>query len=412
MATRKKLLMIGNGMAGVRTLEECLKLDATQYDITVFGAEPYGNYNRIMLSPVLANELAVEDIITHPPQWYADNGIELLLGKRVVNIDRNRRCVMDESGVEYEYDRLLITTGSKPFILPIEGNELDGVVAYRDIDDVNQMLCASKAYKKAVVIGGGLLGLEAANGLKKQGMAVTVVHLASHLLNRQLDPHAATLLQTYLKAQGIEFKMNAQTDKLTGQSRVQRIHFTDGTSLEADLVVMSAGIVPRIELAKNSGLPCERGILVNDAMQTDDPHIYAVGECAQHNGITYGLVAPLYEQATVCAHHLAGIGDAQYNGTVLSTKLKVTGVNVFSAGDFMGGEGTQPLIYSDPETAIYKKLVVKGDYLVGAVMYGATQDGAWYFDLIQSQRNIASIRNELIFGPSFCETEEAVRDVA
>lgn len=412
MKSRKKLLMVGNGMAGVRTLEELLKIAPEQYDITVFGSENYGNYNRIMLSPVLANELAVEDIITHTPQWYADNNITLYRGKTVAQIDRNRSAVVLDDGTEYSYDRLLIATGSKPFILPVPGKDLEGVVAYRDIDDVQAMLAAAKQHKKAIVIGGGLLGLEAANGLNKQGMDVTVVHLAPYLLERQLDPKAAGLLQGFLEQQGIAFKLEAMTEGLSGDHRVEKIHFKDGTELAADLVVMAAGIIPRSDLAKDSGLPCERGILVSDCMQSYDPKIYAVGECAQHRGIAYGLVAPLFDQAKVCANHLAEMGIAQYAGTVLSTKLKVTGVNLFSAGDFMGDEDTQEIIYFDAPQSVYKKLLLKDDVLVGAVMYGETQDGAWYFDLIQSGQSIAEFRNNLIFGRGFCIDADSLAEAA
>ena len=402
MHKRKKLLMVGNGMAGVRTLEELLKIAPDQYDISVFGSENHGNYNRIMLSPVLANELTVDDIITHTPQWYADNNITLYRGKTVTKIDRNRSTVILDDGAEYNYDRLLIATGSRPFILPVPGKELEGVVAYRDIDDVQVMLAAAKQHKKAIVIGGGLLGLEAANGLNKQGMDVTVVHLADYILERQLDPKAAGLLQSFLEQQGISFKLQAMTEKLSGEERVEKIHFKDNTELNADLVVMAAGIIPRAELAKDSGLPCERGILVDDCMQTYDPKIYAVGECGQHRGVAYGLVAPLFDQAKVCANHLAEMGIAQYGGTVLSTKLKVTGVNLFSAGEFMGDDTTEELIFNDVDSEIYKKLVIKDQSLVGAVMYGETQDGTWYFDLIQSGESIAEFRDNLIFGRGLC----------
>lgn len=405
-APRKKLVMVGNGMAGVRTLEELLKLAPEQYDITVFGAEPYGNYNRIMLSPVLANELTVQDIITHDFDWYKDNGITLHAGKTVVEIDRVGQRVVADDGTVAEYDRLLIATGSSPFILPVPGKDLDGVISYRDIRDVETMMDTAKTHRKAVVIGGGLLGLEAANGLKKQGMDVTVVHITPTLMERQLDEVAGKMLQAYLEAQGIDFLMEAFTAEILGEERVERIRFKDGREVEADLVVMAAGIVPNTELAKAAGLPCERGILVNDTLQSFDPKIYAVGECAQHRGIAYGLVAPLFDQGKVCANHLAEMGIARYDGTILSTKLKVTGVNLFSAGNFMGGDDCEEIIFHDLAHSVYKKLVIQKNKLVGAVLYGETQDGSWYFDLIQSGDDIAVMREDLIFGQAFIEDNE------
>ena len=417
MSVKKKLVMVGNGMAGVRTIEELLKLAPEQYDITIIGTENFGNYNRIMLSPVLADELAVEDIITHPVDWYEQQGISLRLGTTVVSIDRNKCEVVTDSQQRIPYDRLLLATGSSPFVLPVEGVDLEGVLAYRDIQDVNAMLATAKDYKKAVVIGGGLLGLEAANGLNKRGMEVTVVHKHPFILERQLDEKAAGLLRDYLEQQGIAFRLEAITshfsgsclsnndlsnDALSSNSRVEKIHFKDGSSLDTDLVVMAAGIRPRMALAVEAGLPCDRAVLVNDCMQTYDPKIYAVGECAQHRGVAYGLVAPLYDQAKVCANHLAEIGIAKYSGTVLSTKLKVTGVNLFSAGDFNGDETTEIQNFFDPQDNVYKKLVLKEDALVGAVMYGDTQDGAWYFDLIQSGESVAMYRDKLIFGQALC----------
>ncbi|MGB5306611.1 MAG: FAD-dependent oxidoreductase, partial [Gammaproteobacteria bacterium] len=301
---KQKLVLVGNGMAGVRTLEELLKIAPEHYDITVFGAEPYGNYNRIMLSPLLAGEKTVADIMLNDEQWYIDNGISLYTGKQVTRIDRARRRVIAEDGTSADYDRLLIATGSNPFMIPVPGRDKDGVIAFRDINDVDTMLAAAHDYKKAVVIGGGLLGLEAANGLMKQGMEVTVVHLLDSLMERQLDKPASSLLKASLEERGMNFLMEAQTAEIIGNGRVQGIRFKDGSKVTADLVVMGVGIVPNIELAKNAGLHCERGIVVNDVMQTFDPRIYAVGECAQHRGIAYGLVAPLFEQGKVAANQL------------------------------------------------------------------------------------------------------------
>lgn len=397
-----KLVLIGNGMAGIRTLEELLKIAPDLYEITVFGAEPHPNYNRILLSPVLAGEQTFEDIVLNDLNWYADNGIRLLLDRKVVKIDRRLRKVYAADGSEAEYDRLVIATGSNPFILPVPGNRLQGVIGYRDIADTQAMIDTAKSHSHAVVIGGGLLGLEAANGLKQRGMDVTVVHLADWLLERQLDRTAGKLLQSALEARGIRFRLNTVTDELmdNGDGRVCAVQFKDGDVVAADLVVMAAGIRPNTELAEKSGIPCNRGILVNDTLQTYDPRIYAIGECASHRGIAYGLVAPLFEQAKVCANHLAQFGFASYKGSVVSTKLKVTGIDLFSAGDFMGGEGTETITLSDPIGGVYKKLVIKDDVLVGACLYGDTADGGWYFRQIRENHNVAQIRDHLMFGES------------
>ncbi|MCO1878320.1 NAD(P)/FAD-dependent oxidoreductase [Pseudomonas aeruginosa] len=395
-----KLVMVGNGMAGVRTLEELLKLNSDFYDITVFGAEPHPNYNRILLSPVLAGEQTFEEIVLNDLNWYAENGIKLLLDRKVVQIDRVRRRVVAADGSEAEYDRLLLATGSVPFILPIPGNRLQGVIGYRDIADTQAMIDCARTHSHAVVIGGGLLGLEAANGLKQRGMDVTVVHLSDWLLERQLDRTAGKLLQGALEARGIRFRLNTQTQELmdNGSGRVCAVQFNDGDVIPADLVVMAAGIRPNTELAESAGIPCNRGILVNDTLQTYDPRIYAVGECANHRGIAYGLVAPLFEQAKVCANHLAHLGYARYQGSVTSTKLKVTGIDLFSAGDFIGGEGSETITLSDPIGGVYKKLVIKDDVLVGACLYGDTADGGWYFRQIRENHNVAQIRDHLMFG--------------
>ena len=398
MASRERLVLIGNGMAGVRTLEELLALAPDHYDITVFGAEPYGNYNRILLSPVLAGEKTVQDIMLNDDQWYEKNRITLYKGKKVIDVQRGRRMVITADGIEAGYDRLLLATGSNPFIVPVPGHDLPGVVSFRDIYDVNAMLEASGRYRRAVVIGGGLLGLEAANGLLKQGMAVTVVHLLDSLMERQLDKPAAALLKTSLEKRGLEFLMEAQTAAILGEERVQGVRFKDGSEIEADLVVMAAGIRPNVELAKKIGLHCERGVIVNDTMQTYDPRIYAVGECVQHRGSTYGLVAPLFEQGKVCANHLAGLGYSRYQGSVTSTKLKVTGIDLFSAGDYQGGEGFEDIVYKDPGHGVYKKLVLKDNKLHGAVLYGDTVDGAWYFQLMREETDVSAFRDGLLFG--------------
>jgi nitrite reductase (NADH) large subunit len=413
---KMKLVMVGNGMAGVRTLEELLKLAPDLFDITVFGSEIHPNYNRILLSPVLAGEQTLDEIILNPLTWYQENGIELHTGTTVTQVDRVKREVhaqnLDGTQVVKPYDRLLLATGSNPFILPIPGKDLKGVLAYRDIADTQAMIDAAKQYKEAVVIGGGLLGLEAANGLMKRGMQVTVVHGAEWLMERQLDKVAGGLLQESLEARGMKFLMRAQTQELKADAdgRVSAVCFKDGSHVNAQLVVMAVGIRPNTTLAESMRLHCDRGIVVSDTLQTvTDPRIYAVGECASHRGIAYGLVAPLFEQGKVLATHLAQIGIGRYTGSLTSTKLKVTGIDLFSAGDFMGNNGTaapgladdtEEIILSDPHDGVYKKLVIRNDQLVGACLFGDTVDGSWYFKLLREGRNVADIRDKLMFGES------------
>jgi len=400
---KQKLVLVGNGMAGVRTLEELLKIAPDLYDITVFGAEPHANYNRILLSPVLAGEQTIEQIMLNQVEWYAENGITLHLNKTIVKIDRVRRQVIAADGTVAPYDRLLLATGSNPFILPVPGKDLQGVLSYRDIADTHGMIDAAAVYKHAVVIGGGLLGLEAANGLKLRGMDVTVVHINPWLMERQLDKVAAKMLQKSLEERGLKFLLEAQTAELIGneQGRVKAVRFKDGSEVPADLVVMAVGIRPNTALAQLAGLRCSErpgGILVNDTMQTYDPRIYAVGECVNHRGSAYGLVAPLFEMARVCATHLAQFGIGMYAGSVTSTKLKVTGIDLFSAGDFTGGADTEEITLSDPIGGVYKKLVIRDDKLIGACLYGDTVDGAWYFQLLREGKSITEIRDHLMFG--------------
>jgi nitrite reductase (NADH) large subunit len=398
---RQHLVVVGNGMAGVRTLEELLALAPDRYDITVFGAEPHTNYNRILLSPVLAGEMGLADIVLNGTDWYRAHGIRLNLASRVARIDRRRRFVIAEDGSEAPYDRLLLATGSKPVALPVPGAELPGVLTYRDISDTAAMIHAASWYRRAVVVGGGLLGLEAANGLRSRGMEVTVVHLMPWLMERQLDAAAAGMLRAALEARGIAFRLPAQTAAIVPNAsggRVGAVAFGDGTTLLADLVVMAVGIRPNIELAQKAGLHCERGIVVSDTLQTFDPRIYAVGECVAHRGIAYGLVAPLYEMARVCATHLAGMGIGRYAGTIPSTRLKVTGIDLFSAGDFMGGAGTEAITLSDPEAGVYRKVVLRDNQVAGAVSYGDTGIAGWLLDLMREKRDISAIRDGLLFG--------------
>jgi nitrite reductase (NADH) large subunit len=384
----------------VRVLEELLRLAPARYDVTVFGAEPHGTYNRILLSPVLAGDTSLAEIVTHPPAWYAAHGLTLHAGDPVVAIDRARRVVTARSGRTAAYDRLLLAPGSKPFVLPVPGKDLPGVVSFRDIADVDAMVTAAQRPGRAVVIGGGLLGLECAYGLKRRGMDVTVIHLMDRLMERQLDAAAAALLQQHLEAAGVRVLLTAQTEAILAgtDGRARAVRLKDGREMPADLVVMAAGIVPNLDLAKDAGLPCERGLLVNDTLQTFDPRIYAVGECVQHRKAVYGLVAPLYEQAAVCANHLAGHGTTRYAGSVTATRLKVTGVELFSAGNFAGGDGTREQIYLDRRRGIYKRLVLRDGRLEGAVLYGDAADGGWYFDLIQRRADVTPYRDRLVFG--------------
>ena len=398
--SKERLAVIGNGMAGVRAVEELLRINPEKFAITIIGDEPHGNYNRILLSPVLAGENTIDDIILNPPGWYEENGIELISGVAAARIDRAGRKVELADGRAVPYDRLIIATGSRPFILPVPGHDLDGVVGFRDIADVEAMVKAAREYRHAVVIGGGLLGLEAANGLMKNGMDVTVVHLMDTLMERQLDKTAGAMLRASLEERGMKFLMPAETTELVddGDSRVKALRTKDGEEIPADLVVMAAGIQPNTALAREAGIHCERGIIVNDYMMTFDPRIYAVGECVQHRGVCYGLVAPLYEQARVLANHLGGRGWMSYEGSVTSTKLKVTGIDLFSAGDFLGRPGAEEIVMRDDKGGVYKKLVIQDNRLAGAVLYGDTVDGSWYFQLIREGADVSEIRNRLILG--------------
>ena len=399
---RQSLVVVGNGMAGMRTVEELLKLAPGLYDITVFGAEPHGNYNRILLSPVLAGEKNIDDIMIHTRQWYVDHGVTLHAGDPVLHIDRRRRMVRSRSGREVWYDRLLLATGSTPFIVPVPGHKLPGVIGFRDICDVDTMLEAARAGGVAVVIGGGLLGLEAANGLLRRGMQVTVVHVTDSLMNQQLDKPASLMLKNALERQGLRFMLEAHTAEITGSKRVSAVRFRDGSAIPADLVVMAAGVRPNIALAQECGLHCERAIVVDDTLQTYDPRIYAVGECVQHRSATFGLVAPIWDQAKVCGAHLARSGHRRYVQSAAATKLKVTGVDLYSVGDFIGGEGTEDLVLRDPRGAIYKRLVLTRNRITGAVLYGDVKDGPWYFDLILNRTDISAMRRHLLFGEALC----------
>lgn len=411
---KPRLVVIGNGMAGMRTVEELLQLAPDLYDIAVFGAEPYGNYNRILLSQLLSGEKGADEIMLNTKAWYAEHGIALHAGDPVVAIDRRRKRVRSRHGVELPYDRLLIATGSQPIMLPLPGKELPGVIGFRGIGDVECMLAAARAHRRAVVIGGGLLGIEAANGLSRQGMQVTLIHRGSVLLNQQIDADAAGLLGRNLRARGLALRLDAETVALYGGERVEGVALADGERIDADLVVMAVGVQPDTALARSAGLHCERGIVVDDTLQTYDPGVYAVGECVQHRRATFGLVAPVWEQARVCASHLARFGHRRYRSTQTATKLKVTGIDLYSAGDFLGGAGTEDLVLRDPRCGVYKRLVLKDNRVIGAVLYGDVQDGGWYFELIRNATDITPFRSRLLFGKRYCQAldERQTRAVA
>lgn len=398
---KKNLVVVGNGMAAGHMIETLLERGNDEYNITIFGSEPRVNYNRIMLSPVLSGEQSYEEIIIHSDEWYQAHNITLNKGVKISQIEREEKCVVAEDGSKTSYDTLLIATGSHPFILPIEGHYLEGVLAYRDLDDVNLMLAAAKKRGRAVVIGGGLLGLEAAAGLKSQGMDVTVLHLMPTLMERQLDSAASYLLQNQIEERGIKVITRANTEKILGEDKVEGVLLDDGRELKADLVVMAVGIKPNIELAKDAGLMVNRGILVSDHMHTSDPNILSVGECVEHGSECYGLVAPLYEMAKVIAANLDGDEEASYQGSVTSTKLKVTGIDLFSIGDFAEDEGREGIILRDAAGGVYKRLIIADNKLVGAVLYGDTKDGPWYTQLLRDGTDISEMRETLIYGQSF-----------
>ena len=387
-------------MAGCRAVEELLARDADRYRVTIFGAEPHVNYNRIMLSPVLAGEKSFDEIVINDRAWYADNGIELISSDPVTAIDRIAKTVTSQSGRSVSYDKLLIATGSDPFIIPVPGKDLPGVISFRDMRDVDHMLTAAEKGGDAVVIGGGLLGLEAAHGLTLRGMKVTVIHLMPTLMERQLDEAAGWLLKSALEARGQTILTGADTAEIVGDGRVEGVRLKDGTLIPATLVVMAVGIRPSVALAREAGLAVGRGIQVDDHMVTSDTDVLAVGECVEHDGNVYGLVAPLWE---MCRSLADGLVDQHsgYKGSVTSTKLKVSGIDVFSAGDFAGGAGAEDIVLRDASRGVYKRVVVQDDKVIGAVLYGDTADGNWYFDLMKKGEDVSSFRDMLIFGQGY-----------
>lgn len=397
-----KLVLIGNGLAGMRCLEDLLDMAPDRYDVTVIGEEPWGNYNRIMLSPVLSGEKTIDDIMLHPHAWYSDKGIQFIADDPAVKIDRTRKVVHTEKGESVDYDRLIIATGSSPFIPPVQGVDLKGVISFRDIYDVNTMIKYCESKKNAVVIGGGLLGLEAAYGLKQRGMNVTVLHLMDRIMERQLDGRASRMLRHSIEQKGINIITEANTEVLIGEDgHVSQVRLKDGTLLDADLVIFAVGIRPNIALAQSAGLRCNRGILVNDTMQTFDPSIYAVGECIEHRNQTFGLVEPLWGQAFICATHLAEHGSLTFKSPTVPTQLKVSGVDVFSAGNFEPKEDYEDIILNDDKRQIYKRIIIQKDKVIGAVLFGDTEDGMWYAELIADQTPVSTFRNKLLFGKDF-----------
>ncbi|MBS0492261.1 nitrite reductase large subunit NirB [Phenylobacterium sp.] len=401
---KEKLVVIGNGMAGCRAVQEVLRRDPDRYEITIFGAEPRVNYDRIMLSPVLAGEKAFEDIVLNDEAWYRDNGIALHAGHAVTQIDREAKVVRTASGLAEPYDRLLLAMGSDPVRLPLPGADLEGVVTFRDLDDVEAMVAAAATPgAKAVVIGGGLLGIEAAYGLVRRGMAATVIHLMDVLMERQLDASAGFLLVEAMAQRGVETVLGAQSEEIVGQDgKVAGLKLKDGRVLPCDILVMAVGIRPNTALARDCGLEIGRGVVVDDAMRTSDPAILAVGECAEHRGQCYGLVAPIWEMCKALGQTLTQ-GEGAYEGSVLSTRLKVSGVDVFSAGKFGGGAGCEDIVFRDAGRGVYKRVVLEDGKVAGAVLFGDAADGPWYFDLMKSGAQVADIRETLIFGQSVTE---------
>ncbi|MCB8838888.1 nitrite reductase large subunit NirB [Aurantimonas sp. VKM B-3413] len=397
----EKLVVIGNGMAPGRMLEHLFEEAPGRYAVTIFNAEPRVNYDRIMLSPVLSGEKAFEEIVIHGDGWYVDHGITLYKGHRIVSIDRAAKTVTSDHGVTEAYDRLVIATGSVPFILPVPGKDLPGVLTYRDLDDVEAMLLAAQSREKAVVIGGGLLGLEAAAGLHARGMDVTVLHLMPTLMERQLDPAAGFMLQRSLEQRGIKVMTKANTKAIRGDAKVEAVELADGTVIPASLVVMAAGIKPNAALARDAGLETNRGIVVDAGMRSSDPDILSLGECAEVGGRVYGLVAPLYQMARVAAARLCGDETTAFAHSDTPTKLKVTGIDLYSVGDFADGDGREEIVLRDATAGVYKRLILKDDRVIGTVLYGETADGAWFSDLIKKETPVAEMRETLIFGRSY-----------
>jgi nitrite reductase (NADH) large subunit len=394
---KQKLVLIGNGMAGIRCIEGILENDANLFTITVFGSEPHVNYNRILLSTVLQGSTSFEDITINDRDWYEENNIQLFTGETVVKVDPKNKIVKTDKNREVTYDKLIIATGSVPFVIPIPGRDKEGVITFRTIEDCRKMIETAKQYRKAVVIGGGVLGLEAARGLLNLGMEVSVVHLANSLMERQLDTIAAKMLEKELTGQGMRFLLEKETEEILGNHRVEGLRFKDGSDLEADLVVMAVGVRPNVLLAKESGIDTNRAIVVNDYLETNVPDIYAVGECVEHQGMVYGLVKPLYEQGKVLAEHICGLKGPAYQGSVLSTQLKISGVDVFSIGQFIGDDSTKAITVHDEFNGVYKRMVFQENKMIGAVLFGDTSGGSRLMNLIVEQKDIPDSEKKMLF---------------
>jgi len=400
------LVVVGNGMAAARLVDELTKVALGRYAIAVIGDEPRLAYNRVLLSSVLAGETASHDIELRPASWWGDRGVTLKYGCVATEIDVGRRELKIANEESIGFSRLVLATGSTPLRLNVPGADLAGVHTFRDSRDVDMLLTLAARKRRVVVVGGGLLGLEAAYGLSKAGSSVTLLHLMDRLMERQLDAPAAELLKSLVERKGIRVLLNANTARLHGETRVEGIELSDGRRIDADAVVFAAGIRPNIALAKEAGIPVNRGVVVDDVMQTGAPDIFALGECAEHRGICYGLVEPAYEQARVLAQHLAG-SAAAYTGSVVATNLKVSGVSVFSAGDFMGADGSEAIVLNDVRQGTYKKLVISDGRLIGAVLVGDVGDALWYLELIRNREPIAGIRNRMMFGRLLALPSEA-----
>lgn len=397
---KEKLVVIGNGMSGLRTIEDLLEINKDKYEIIIYGEEPHVNYNRIMLSYILSQEKTFEDTIINHQSWYEQNSITLHKGDKVISIDKHNKTIKSESGKIESYDKLLIATGSTAFVPKTTGSELENVIAFRTKADVDAIISTIIKDKTAVVVGGGLLGLEAAYGIAMHGIKTILVHRSGSILSQQLDSTGGKLLQKNLEKYGIEFKLNTTIKEISGDGIVEKVEFTDGVSVESNLVVFATGIIPNTALALDAQLDTRKGIIVDDFLKTSDDSIYAIGECVEHNGNTYGLVAPLYEQAKVLAKKLANVTTPGYEGSTLSTRLKISGVDLFSAGDYLGDETTENLILLDEKVGIYKKLVIYDNKIIGMVLYGDTADASWYLKLLKEHTDISDLRTKILFGKS------------
>jgi nitrite reductase (NADH) large subunit len=393
----ESLVIVGNGMAAARLVDELAKVALGRYAVAVIGEEPRLAYNRVLLSSVLAGETASHEIELRPANWWRDRGVTLKYGCAVGEIDVGRRELKIANEESIHFSRLVLAIGSSPLRLNVPGAELLGVHTFRDSRDVDLLLALAAAKKRVVVVGGGLLGLEAAYGLAKAGAPVTLLHLTDRLMDRQLDVPAGALLKSLVEKKGIKVLLNASTSRIIGENRVEGVELNDGRRIDADAVIFAAGIRPNIGLAKEAGIPVNRGIVVDDQLQTGADGIFALGECAEHRGICYGLVEPAYEQARVLARHLAG-RSAIYGGSVTATNLKVSGVSVFSAGNFLGSDGSEAILLNDQKRGTYKKLVIEGGRLTGAVLVGDTAEALWYLELIRNRENIAGVRKDMMFG--------------